>query len=195
MTNNKVDKSVRNSMVDDLLSDGDKPKVEVASNNKVAYQSQTNTRSSRGGGHSYNKRGSYPSQYASDGGYASSEPYDWDNAPERKPQTNTTRRTGVGSAMRDEDVARTMAGIVRSGLPLHGNLLVRPDQVQTIVDCMMLDIGRLLDVSGLCWGTEGVQGLKASLQVLVEESLYSSQGQRLVVEDDEWDSETGEFIG
>lgn len=202
MTDNNIDKKVRHSMLDELLSDEDKAKPPAKK-----YEPTTDSR-----GYGNYGRGSYdqsefdwsrgdrmPSSYFND--------YDRDDGPDpmdngyngyRRPEYNRAppvRKTENSVFNRRSehhhsnvipdvtgDYPRQIASVLRTCRVYNGNLIMENGERDEVVNLLMKAIGVQLDKAGLCWSTMGVTALRESLKDLLPMAYYGSKA--IVMDDD-----------
>ena len=201
----KLDKSIKNNMLDDFLSDGDKPKPPAPA--KTNYGGGYNYNSD----YSYGTRRSQPSLWDDDG----PDPMDDDYYDSRKPRGRLNKKddddegTGRTSSVFPKrkhnntvadsvggDYPRQIAAVIRT-LSIDGGLVVmETGERDEIVNLMMKMIGVGLDKAGITWSTTGVTALRETLKDLLPMTFVN--GKKVVIDDDgeeTYDPDTGEITG
>lgn len=191
MTQDKMDKSIRSSMLDDFLSDEDKPTPP-----KPTYTAPS-TYGGRGGGYQggfdFDKGDS--TEFAGEDGTDALDDVHRYRPASRMPLNSHRRgsvfdRTvshGYDQPTSGDNTSRQLAAIVRGGFTAGGHLILTSQQVEDMVNAYMKEIGLINDRAGLVWSTNGLKYLRASLTDLIGE-LFS--GSRKIVQGD---PDTGEI--
>lgn len=188
----KMDKGIRNNMLDDLLGDDDKSK-------KPEPKRQSNFDWGRGddlpdsmGGRSYNRQGSLldddgpdplDSNYGGTRRLTSSRRDSVFN--NRTSHSYETRKTSVPDSWR-ERVRKAIA----TGGKVGKELIIGDEAKRRMVEGLVVEFGKILDDVDLVWSTKGRDYFKANLEDLVEEMYHFTW--KIRVEDD-FDPETGEI--
>lgn len=180
----KIKDSIRNSMLDELLSDVDKPQPKVPARQSTGgYKDQ--------GTFDWNKGDSI---FDDDGPDPMDDGYHGHTRPTPKTRyTNSVfnRRTSHENVVGGQgDFARQVADLLRTVRRVGNNYLLETTERDELVAIMMKVIGVQLDQVGIVWGTEGVKAFRETLKDLVPMAYYGTT--RLTVEDDE-DFEDGRY--
>jgi len=201
-----LDNSIRNSMLDELLSDEDKKSPTTARDVRhTEYAGQNSFDWGRGD--------SMPSSFFDDDGpdpmddgYRgySSRRSDSGGRTERSVfHRRTTHENVVGNAYGDWD--KKVADVMRTVHRIDGAYVMENGERDEIVGILMKMIGVQLDKVGITWGTQGLKAFKEMLKDLVPMSYYGTSpmvlGEDVVDErhakigSTVYDRETGEVIG
>ena len=212
MTKNKLDDSIRSNMLDELLSDVDKPKPPEPKRTNYSGQS----------GFDWGNGDDMPRSFLDDdgpdpmdAGYSNYHGFSGNRGgysapPVRKHDSVFNRRTThenvVPTAAYDE-WDRKVADVVRTLSRVNGQLVLERGELDELTGILMKMIGVQLDKVGIVWGTEGLKAFKEMLKDLIPMSYYGTT--KFVMDDDDfedgrfgkttngtvYDRETGEVIG
>ena len=210
----KMKNSIRENMLDELLSDIDKPKPPVKDNYNYSrgYSGQDSFDWGRGD--------DTPSSFLDDdgpdpmdSGYAGySKPHGGrHHEPKRTGGSVFSRRTSHENVLPSakDDYAAQIAGLVRTTRRASNFILLETAERDELVGILMKMIGVQLDKAGITWGTEGLKAFRETLKDLVPMAYYGTTKFVMEDEDDEYadgqigklpdgtlyDRETGEEIG
>lgn len=195
MTKNKLDDSIRSNMLDELLSDVDKPKPPARQQSGRNYSGQDSF--------DWGSGDDMPRSFLDDDG---PDPMDagYNNyhgfnrgrsePPVRKSDSVFNRRTShenVVPSVAHDDFARQVANLLRTCHQEGRRYVLEPAERDELVAILMKMIGVQLDKVGIVWGTEGLKAFRETLKDLVPMAYFGTT--RFTMMDDEPDYEDGRF--
>lgn len=211
MTNSKMEKGIQKSMLDDLLDDSDKPKPPAPPARSYGYGYDPAPRYNDG--YDWDRGDPLPRSMSDDdeadipawmrtNAYRDADEGDSGTyghrraLPARSPHQQRTsifkqshNQAPLGGA--SHAVSDLAHDIIDAGTHKGGKVYLRPDQVTSLVNLYMRELGTFNDRAGLCWSSEGSKIIRAGLEDLMGE-MYA--GTSRIISGDDFDAETGEVF-
>jgi len=194
----KMKDSIRSNMLDELLSDVDKPKApEPQRSSFGGYGGRSQS------AFDFDRGDDVPSSFRDDGpdpmdegyrGYSRGGGTGYRAGRDSVFSRRTSHENVVPSG--EKDWPKEIGQILRTARRHGGDLVLENGERQEIVELLMKIIGVSLDKSGLVWSTEGLKALRESLKDLIPMAYFGTT--KILMEEDiedvEFDPETGEIL-
>lgn len=191
----KMKDTIRGSMLDDFLIDGDKSKKPEPKRDTSHYGGRSQ------GAFNWNDGDDIPNSFRDDDG---PDPMDdgYRGYSRPAPRTYTgadsvfNRRTShenVVASQAHDDYARQVANLLRTVHQEQHGYVLESSERDELVGILMKLIGVQLDKVGIVWGTQGLKAFKETLKDLIPLAYYGTTRFTMSDYDDGEDFEDGRF--